>query len=55
MNLRIDRTTATVIDAPATTAAAPAPAPVVNADHDRRKLDDLLRQRGERLARLAAD
>jgi len=45
-----------VIDAPATTPSpAQAPPAATDADRDRRKLDDLLRQRGELLARLAAD
>lgn len=56
MNISIHEATATVVDAPASgMPQAAAPPRAANPDHDRRRLDDLLRQRAERLARIAAD
>ncbi len=60
MNIAIDRVSTTIIDPP-TSAAPTSAAPSANGqtthdrEHDRRRLDDLLRQRDERLARLHAD
>lgn len=56
MTVSIHEATATVVDAPASgVPRAAAPPPAANPDHDRRRLDDLIRQRAERLARIAAD
>ena len=55
MPITFDEITATVVDAPTRSASAPAAAPRASAGDDRRRLDDLLRQRLERAARLATD
>lgn len=55
MAITFDDITATVVDQPTRSAPAGAPPPAPRPVDDRRRLDDLLRQRLERAARLAAD